>query len=81
MLATESSFALPQSIRWQYLHDFQLICEQEIAQAMIWMIEQAHTLAESAGAAVLAGAYKQRSKLRAKKLPLSVQVAMCHSTS
>src|SRR6266567_2092896 len=57
-LATGVAFELPQEIMWQSLHDFLLITEEEIMQAMIWMIERAHTLAEGAGAASLAAAYR-----------------------
>ena len=35
---------------------------------MLWMIERAHTLAEGAGAASLAGAYRLRDELRSKKV-------------
>ena len=37
-------------------------------RGMLWMIERAHTLAEGAGAAVLAGAYRMRDELRGKKV-------------
>lgn len=37
---------------------------------MVWMIERAHTLAEAAGAAPLAAAYRQRIELRDKKVGL-----------
>jgi threonine dehydratase len=35
---------------------------------MVWMITRAHTLAEAAGAAPLAAAYRLRSDLRGKKV-------------
>jgi len=50
------------------LHDFLLLKEAEIMQGMVWMIERAHTLAEGAGAAALAGAYRLREELRGKKV-------------
>jgi threonine dehydratase len=37
-------------------------------QAMVWMIERAHTLAEAAGASSLAAAYRLRGELRGKKV-------------
>jgi threonine dehydratase len=37
---------------------------------MAWMVERAHTLAESAGAAPLAAAYRMRDDLRGKKIGL-----------
>jgi threonine dehydratase len=67
-LATGAPFSLPQTILRQGLHDFVLLSEDEILQAMVWMIERAHTLAEGAGAAALAAAYKLRTKLEGKKI-------------
>lgn len=67
-LATASAFDLPQRILWQMLDDFLLVSETDIQQAMVWMIERAHTLAEGAGAAALAAAYCQRNDLRGKKV-------------
>lgn len=69
-LATATAFGLPQSILWEQLDDFLLVSDAEIRQAMVWMIERAHTLAESAGAAPLAAAYKLRSQLQGKKVAL-----------
>ncbi|HEY3339954.1 MAG TPA: pyridoxal-phosphate dependent enzyme [Propionicimonas sp.] len=54
-LATGSGFALPQSILGPGLHDFLLVDDDEIADAASILAHQAHTLAEGAGAASLAG--------------------------
>lgn len=62
-LATGTAFELPQTILWDHLDDFLLVSENEIKQAMIWMLERAHSLAEGAGAASLAAAYKIREQL------------------
>ena len=67
-LATGVAFELPQAIMRDHLHDFLLLSEEEILRAMLWMIERAHTLAEGAGAAALAGAYRMRDELRGKKV-------------
>ncbi len=67
-LATGSAFELPQTILQDKLDDFLLVSEDEILQAMVWMIERAHTLAEAAGSAPLAGAYRLRTELRGKKI-------------
>jgi threonine dehydratase len=67
-LATGSAFHMTQSILRQSLHDFILVSEEEILQAMVWMLERAHTLAEAAGAAPLAAAYRMRSQIRGKKI-------------
>ncbi len=69
-LATGTAFELPQRILRQYLDDFILVSEQEIMRATVWMIELAHTLAEGAGAAPLAAAYKIRERLKGKKIGL-----------
>ncbi|MHA2209510.1 MAG: threonine ammonia-lyase [Candidatus Thorarchaeota archaeon] len=63
-------FELPQSILREHLDDFILVSEQEIMRAVIWMIQHAHTLAEGAGAAPLAAAYKIRKRLKGKKIGL-----------
>ncbi|MFN8376588.1 MAG: pyridoxal-phosphate dependent enzyme [Anaerolineae bacterium] len=67
-LSTGRGFELPQQILWQQLDDFVLLSEDEILQGMLWMLEHAHTLAEGAGAASLAAAYKLREELQGKKV-------------
>ena len=69
-LATGTAFALPQAILWEALDDFVLVRDEEILQAMVWMVERAHTLTEAAGAAPLAAAYCLRNELRGKKVGL-----------
>jgi threonine dehydratase len=69
-LSTGTAFALPQAILRAELDDFVLVGEDEIRQAIVWMIERAHTLAEGAGAAALAAAYRLRNDLRGKKVGL-----------
>ena len=69
-LATGAPFALPQQILREQLDDFVLVGDDAIRQAMVWMIERAHTLAEGAGAAPLAAAYHLRETLRGKKVGL-----------
>src|SRR5262249_41418489 len=63
-LSTGIGFALPQAILCEQLDDFVLLGEDEILQGMAWMVERAHTLAESAGAAPVAAAYRLRDDLR-----------------
>ena len=67
-VATGVSFELPQRILAQSLDDFLLASDEEILQAMVWFIERAHTLAEGAGAASLAAAYRLRHELQGKKV-------------
>ena len=69
-LATGVAFELPQKIMLELLYDFMLVSEEEIMRSMIWMIERAHTLAEAAGAASLAAAYRMRDTLKGKKVGL-----------
>ena len=69
-LATGTAFSLPQAILWEHLDDFLLLPDEEIMRAMVWMIERAHTLAEAAGAAPLAAAYRRRGDLKDKKIGL-----------
>jgi threonine dehydratase len=67
-LATGAAFHYPQAIMAKYLDDFMLVTEGEISQAVFWYLEKAHTLAEGAGAATLALAYKIRDRLAGKKV-------------
>src|SRR6266581_393356 len=67
-LATGRAFELPQEIMRQMLKEFMLVSEEEILQAVTWYIERAHTLAEGAGAASLAAAYRLRDELKGKKV-------------
>ncbi len=69
-LATGTAFELPQRILRKHLDDFILVSEQEVMRATLWMIQLAHTLAEGAGAAPLAAAYKIRDDLKGKRVGL-----------
>jgi threonine dehydratase len=69
-LSTGLGFDVPQTILWKMLDDFVLVSDEEILQAVVWMIERAHTLAEGAGAAPLAAAYKLRGQFEGKQLGL-----------
>ncbi len=69
-LSTGTAFELPQRILRQHLDDFMLVSEEDILRAIVWMIRYAHTLAEGAGSAPLAAAYKIREQLKDKKIGL-----------
>jgi threonine dehydratase len=69
-LATGAPFELPQAIMQRLLDDFVLVSDENILQAVVWMAEHAHTLAEGAGASTLAAAYLQRDQLVGKKVGL-----------
>ena len=76
-LATGSAAELTQRVIREHLHDFMLVSDDEIRQAIVWMIERAHTLAEGAGAAALAAAYRSREALRGKKVALICSGGNC----
>jgi threonine dehydratase len=69
-LATATAFSHPQRILWEKLREFLLVSDDDIGRAMVWMIERAHTLAEAAGAAPLAAAYRLKQDLAGKKVAL-----------
>lgn len=69
-LATGAPFELPQRILWQHLDDFVLLSDEEILRALRWLVERAHTLAEAAGAAPLAAAYRLRASLAGQRVGL-----------
>ncbi len=69
-LATGGGFELPQEILKKHLDDFLLVSDSEIAQAMVWLLERAHTLSEAAGAASLAAAYCLRPEISGKKIAI-----------
>ena len=71
-LATATGYELTQGILWDLLDDFLLVSDEEILQAIAILIEKAHTLAEGAGAAPLAGAIKYREEIKGKKVALIV---------
>jgi threonine dehydratase len=65
-LATRAPFDMPQAILRQHLDDFVLVGEDELKQAVVWMLRHTHNLAEGAGAAALAGAVKLKDRLAGK---------------
>ena len=71
-LATRVGFELPQAILWDLLDDFILVSDDEIRAAIRLLLEKAHTLAEGAGAAPLAGAIKLRERLAGRRVALIV---------
>jgi len=71
-LSTGFGFEYTQAILADLLDDFVLVEDREIMRAMVWLIERAHTLAEEAGAASLAAAYKLRRDLAGRKVGLVV---------
>ena len=74
-LATKAGYQLPQSILRPHLDDFVLVSDDEIRSAIGVLIEDAHTLAEGAGAAALAGAMRRPELVRGKKVSITVSGA------
>ena len=71
-LATAGGYEMPQGILWDLLYDFILVSDTALLQAIGILIEKAHTLAEAAGAAGLAGAIKCKDSIRGKKVAIVV---------
>jgi threonine dehydratase len=69
-LATRVAFELPQRILWERLDDFVLVDEDELARAVVLMIEGTRNLVEPAGAAPLAAALQLRDRLAGRKVAL-----------
>jgi len=67
-LATRVAFALPFSIMQDGLDDMVLVSEDEIRQAILRLLRTTHNLAEGAGAAAVAGAWKLRQSLLGQKV-------------
>ena len=71
-LATKEGYALPQEILKVMLDDFLLVSDDDIRGAIGLLIEKAHTMAEGAGAAALAGAVKNPKILWGKKVSITI---------
>jgi threonine dehydratase len=69
-LATRVAFDLPLGILRERLDDLVLVSDDEIRRAMVVLIECARTLAEGAGAASTAAAFKLGDRLRGRKVGL-----------
>jgi threonine dehydratase len=69
-LATRQAFELTTSMLRDLVDDFVLVSEEEIRDAIRLYVEKTHTIAEGAGAAPLAAAYKIRDRLKGKKVVL-----------
>lgn len=69
-IATGSSYDYPVGMLRKYLHDFVLVSEDAILQAIVTMIATTRTLVEHAGATPLAAAESMREKIRGKRVVL-----------
>ena len=57
---------------WDLLDEFVLVSDEAIKDAIVTLIDCAHTVAEGAGAAALAGAVKLRDQIRDKNVVIVV---------
>jgi threonine dehydratase len=69
-LATRAPFQLPLQIMRRMLDDFALVSEEEIQRAVLTLFETTHQVAEGAGAAATAAAFKMRTLLKDRKVGL-----------
>ena len=69
-LATRTAFALPQRILVELLDDFVLVSDDELYRAMRLLLVEGHQVAEGAGAAATAAAWKMREQLRGRHVAL-----------
>jgi threonine dehydratase len=67
-LATRVAFPLPFEIIRKGLDDMVLVSEEEIRQAILRFLRTTHNLAEGAGAAPVAAAWKLRQELQGQKV-------------
>jgi threonine dehydratase len=63
-LATRTAFELPLSIIRDLVDDIVLVSEDELKQAIVLLLEKAHTIVEGAGAASTAAAIKLKHSLQ-----------------
>jgi threonine dehydratase len=61
-------FAVPQQIMREHLHDFLLVDDAEIRAAQRLLLTSAHTMAEGAGAAALAGLWSKRAQYEGRRV-------------
>lgn len=69
-LATRVPFENTQRIMRNYLNDFILVDDDSIEEAVVFLLNHTHNLAEGAGAAALAAALKLRDRLVGKRVVL-----------
>jgi threonine dehydratase len=69
-LATQVGYELTQEILRKHLTDFILVSEDEMVQAILLILEHVRNMAEDAGAAPLAAAFKIKERLKGKKVAL-----------
>ena len=69
-LATRVAFTMTFDILCRMIDDIVLVSEEEMKKAILMLLETTHQLAEGAGAASTAAAFKLREQLQGKKVAL-----------
>jgi len=69
-LATRVAFRLPAAMLWDVVDDIMLVSDAELRQSMLTLMETTHMAAEGAGAAALAGLYKQKDAFQGKRVAI-----------
>ena len=69
-LATRDPLKLTFDILSRMIDDIVLVSEEELKKAILTLLETTHQLAEGAGAASTAAAFKMREQLQGKKVAL-----------
>jgi len=67
-IATRVPAEMTLNIMHELLDDVILVSDDELRQAVYWLLEHTHNLAEGAGAATLAAAWRERSRFTGKKV-------------
>lgn len=67
-VATRNAFSLPAAMLWDVVDDIMLVSDSDLRRSILTLLETTAMLAEGAGAAALAGAYRRRSELAGKKV-------------
>ncbi len=71
-VATRQAFSLPAAILWDRVDDIMVVSDSDLKRSMLTLLEATRLVAEGAGAAGLAGAYRKRDSLQGKKVVVIV---------
>ena len=71
-VATREAFSLPAAILWDRVDDIMVVSDSDLKRSMLTLLETTRLVAEGAGAAGLAGAYRRREDLKGKKVAVIV---------
>ncbi len=71
-VATREAFALPAAILWDRVDDIMVVSDADLKRSMLTLLESSRLVAEGAGAAGLAGAYRRRESLQGRKVVVIV---------